>query len=72
MSMSKRKFTTQTPPPEAGKIVAAVEFQGQIIVACQFGVFRLVNGKFEPIAFVSQHEGMLCSSPKLVVDNSPD
>jgi len=46
------------PPKEAGEIVAMTEFQGQIIVACQFRVYRLINNLFEPIIFAEPRDGV--------------
>lgn len=37
-----------TPP---SRVVGVCEFQGQIIVACETGVFRLDDGKLVPIPF---------------------
>lgn len=41
------------PLPEWGKVVSMIEFGGTIFVACEFGVFKLVDGKLEPVMFVS-------------------
>jgi hypothetical protein len=38
-------------PSGYGKVVGMCEFQGQVIVACEKGVFRLDDGKLVPIEF---------------------
>ena len=39
-------------PPWAGRIVGIAEHRGGILVACEDGVFRLCDGRFEPVRFV--------------------
>lgn len=41
------------PPENAGEIVAMIQFNDTVIVACKYAVFRLTDAdKFEPIEFV--------------------
>lgn len=41
-----------TVPKEAGAVVAMVVFDNQVIVACQYRVFRIINDKLFPMRFV--------------------
>ena len=48
----RKGFTLHAQPPGAGKIVGMVNHGDAMYVACEGGVFRLIDGKFEPIKFV--------------------
>jgi hypothetical protein len=38
-------------PEVSGEVVGMVEHKGEIIVACQFRIYRLVDGALVPIKF---------------------
>lgn len=40
------------PLPEWGPIVAMLEFNGRIYIACSFRVLKLVNGEFRTVMIV--------------------
>lgn len=40
------------PPSQAGRIIAMTEFNGKIYVACENGVYVLVDDEFVPLGFV--------------------
>ena len=42
------------PPDWAGKVVGTAEYKGTIYVACEYGVFQLVNDVFLPIRFTER------------------
>ncbi len=40
-----------SPPPDAGHIVSMIKYKNEIVLACEFRVYRLVNGEFVPLRF---------------------
>lgn len=47
---TEMKFVSEIPK-EAGDLVATCIYNDHLIVACQYGVFRLVNDTLEQIKF---------------------
>ena len=39
-------------PTEAGKVVSMIAFNGQVLIACEYGVFEMVDGKAVRLKFV--------------------
>ena len=39
-------------PTEAGKVVSMIAFNDQVLIACEYGVFEIVDGKAVRLKFV--------------------
>lgn len=39
-------------PTDAGKVVSMIAFNGQVLIACEYGVFEMVDGKAVRLKFV--------------------
>lgn len=44
-------------PAEAGKVVSMIAFGNTVFVACEYGVFTLVDGKAVRLRFVREPDG---------------